>query len=275
MKKVLYTSQIHEIEANIDKAVVDYIDEGQIQTFESFPNFNIIAFDWYDIYSVGSLPAQIMIYIDADDIFFLCEDESAYNKATAVFRDAGTNERTLYEFFLTLLKGDSRYLESLEDRVAACEDSILLNKNSDSAQAIIRLRGEIRMLRNYYEQLDSIFENLCENDNGLISEENLKYFVILGSRTDRLLANVMNIREYITHVREAYQAQIDIEQNNLMKLFTIITSIFLPLTLLVGWYGMNFNMPEFSWRYGYLAVIVVSVLICVVWLVVFKKKKLF
>ncbi len=273
MKKVLYTSKIREVEDRIDKAVVDYIDDGQIQTFESFSNFNILAFDWYDIYNPGSSRSQLMIYIDSDDILILCEDENAYQKANSIFKDAGTNERTLYEFFQTLLKGDSRYLEDLENKVSSAEDSILLNKSS-SVQTIIKLRSEIRMLHGYYEQLDSIFESLVENENGLISAEYLKYFVILSSRTDRLLARVMNIMEYITHVREAYQAQIDIEQNKLMKIFTVLTSIFLPLTLLVGWYGMNFPMPEFSWRFGYPMVIALSIIICAVLLIIFKKKKL-
>ena len=71
MQKVLYINQIHEISDYIDKAVIDYIDEGQIETFESFSDFNIIAFDWYDIYDTEAEPSQIMIYIDKDDIFVL------------------------------------------------------------------------------------------------------------------------------------------------------------------------------------------------------------
>ena len=65
------------------------------------------------------------------------------------------------------------------------------------------------------------------------------------------IAGVLNLRDYVTQVREAYQAQIDINLNKVMKIFTVITSIFLPLTLIVGWYGMNLKMPEYSWVYGY------------------------
>ena len=77
-------------------------------------------------------------------------------------------------------------------------------------------------------------------------------------------------------MRDAYQAQIDIEQNNLMRIFTVITAVFLPLTLMVGWYGMNFKyMPELEWQYSYPVFIVVSVLVCIVLLIIFKKKKWF
>lgn len=75
-------------------------------------------------------------------------------------------------------------------------------------------------------------------------------------------------------MREAYQSQIDIEQNSLMKFFTLITAIFLPLTLMVGWYGMNFkNMPELASRYGYPVFIVVSILVSIFLIRYFKKKK--
>ena len=63
--------------------------------------------------------------------------------------------------------------------------------------------------------------------------------------------------------------------DELMKLFTIVTVIFLPLTLLVGWYGMNFNMPELGWKYGYPAVIVLSIIIVLLLILYFKKKKWF
>ncbi|MPN50396.1 Cobalt/magnesium transport protein CorA [bioreactor metagenome] len=60
-----------------------------------------------------------------------------------------------------------------------------------------------------------------------------------------------------------------------MKIFTVITAIFLPLTLLVGWYGMNFHMPELQWAYGYPAVIVVSIALMVALILLFKKKDWF
>ena len=59
-----------------------------------------------------------------------------------------------------------------------------------------------------------------------------------------------------------------------MKILTIVTTIFLPLTLVAGWYGMNFsNMPELSWKYGYPAVMVISLVIVMICLWTMKKKK--
>ena len=92
-------------------------------------------------------------------------------------------------------------------------------------------------------------------------------------RIDRL--NRM-LREYASQISSEYQAQVDFQQNRVMKLLTIVTTIFLPLSLIVGWYGMNFQgMPELSWAYGYPAVIAVSVLIAVCLVIYFKKKRWF
>ena len=115
---------------------------------------------------------------------------------------------------------------------------------------------------------------MTANDNELISEKTVKRMTILGKRTDRYLSAVRALQETVTQMREAYQSQLSIKQNELMKFFTIVTAIFLPLTLIVGWYGMNFvGMPEFHWKYGYPAVIAVSAAIIVLLIWYFKKKK--
>ena len=75
-------------------------------------------------------------------------------------------------------------------------------------------------------------------------------------------------------LRDLIQSAIDVRQNRIMALLTVITSIFLPLTLIAGWYGMNFRyMPELEWVWGYPAVIVISIAIVVLSLIWFKKKK--
>ena len=71
-----------------------------------------------------------------------------------------------------------------------------------------------------------------------------------------------------------FQAEVDIRQNRTMRILTIVTTIFLPLTLIAGWYGMNFvRMPELPWKYGYPVVVLVSVVTVVVSIIICKKKK--
>ena len=95
-------------------------------------------------------------------------------------------------------------------------------------------------------------------------------------RTGLLQDHVRMLQENVIQLRELYQARLDTAQNSVMMVLTIVTTIFLPLTLLTGWYGMNFkNMPELGWRYGYPLVIVTALLIIILEIIYFKKKKFF
>ena len=148
-----------------------------------------------------------------------------------------------------------------------------IDSQTMAVQASFRWQ-ELRRLKRYYEQLDSIFDELAENDNSLLGKQNTRRFANLGNRMERYLNAVQSLRESVAQLREAYQSQLSIQQNDLMKIFTVVTAVFLPLTLLVGWYGMNFvGMPELHWKYGYPAVILVSVGIVAALVIYFKKKK--
>jgi magnesium transporter len=280
MQDVLPFSRIAETAPYMDSKVLDYINEGQIETFESFPDFSIMSFDWYDVGSRSEDCPQILAYIDREDLFFFCEDSAAEEKVRSILSaETGeqelTNGQLLYRFFARLLKGDMSHLDQIETEITETENQMLSALQEGYLDKIVQFRKELLKLKQYYEQLDSIFDEAAANDNGVLDKQLTRRFTILSSRTDRYLNSVASLREYVAQLREAYQAQIDIQQNDLMKVFTVVTAIFLPLTLLVGWYGMNFSMPELHWRYGYPTVIAASVLLVVGLIVYFKKKKWF
>ncbi len=272
MQKIILRKEIEKYIQEMEEPVVSYINEGQIETFEAFETFDLVAFDWYDIDDTETDPSQMLIYIDTDDLFVICENEISYQAAEKYFSTAETNERALYLFFRNMFRGDSRHNEEVEERLAEIDDTVMHDCSESIRNEITDIRYEVLRLRKYYEQFDLIFRELSDNVNGVLAREELKFFEILENRCGRLSRQVMNLWEYVVQVRESYQAQIDIEQNRLMKVFTLVTSIFLPLTLIAGWYGMNLQMPEFSWKYAYPAVIGVCVVICFVWVMVFKRK---
>ena len=185
-------------------------------------------------------------------------------------------EQALSRFFLRLLKGDMDYLDRFEGAVNEAEAHILSGTQAtkkDVLHRIIAWRRELLRLKRYYEQLSAILDELAANENQLLTRPVRRRMVILGSRMDRYLGAVRNLQDIVSQMREAYQSQLSIQQNQLMKLFTVVTVVFLPLTLLTGWYGMNFvGMPELTWKYGYPVAIVVSVVIVVALLRHFKKK---
>jgi magnesium transporter len=180
--------------------------------------------------------------------------------------------KILYVFIHRLTSMDNLILKEIESRIALLEEQVMEEAKRDFTKEIIELRKQLLFLKRYYEPLLDIAEGLEENENGLLDISALKYFGILKNRIERLNDNVLHLRDYVTQVREAYQAQVDISLNHIMKLFTVITAVFLPLTLIAGWYGMNFKyMPEINWVYGYPFAFALSSAVVVISLVYFKK----
>lgn len=184
-------------------------------------------------------------------------------------------ERFLYDFLEQIVKDDLALMTRLELEMDAMEQAVL--EDHEDALPIGRLneiRMEIRDLQNHYEQLLDLAEELEENENGFFQQENLRYFRQFLSRVERLRDMATALRDYTIQIHDLYATQVDVRQNRIMTILTVITSIFLPLTLIAGWYGMNFRyMPELNWPWSYPVVIAVCLVIVVVCLVYFKKKK--
>ncbi|MBP8639690.1 MAG: magnesium transporter [Oscillospiraceae bacterium] len=236
----------------------------------------LIAFYYCDIKNPSKKDDRVCIYCDAEDFVFISDNKRCIELMSDIDVKLD-NQNQLLQFLNALTANDVYELEKTEDRITDLEDGLITEKksNSESSTDIISLRRELLKMKRYYEQLALITEDLTENVNKAFSDELQKRFVSLDKRMDYLLNSVVHLREYITQVREAYQAQVDIEQNQIMKVFTVITSIFLPLTLIVGWYGMNLQMPEYGWSFGYPFVIILSAVVLVGGFVFFKAKKWF
>ena len=182
--------------------------------------------------------------------------------------------RIFYELLELLVARDLHHLAEMEDYLTQMEDRGLSGALEGFNAQLRRMRRDATEWFRYYTQLEDVACELEKNEGGFFTENELRLFHMLEKRLGRLRDEAQLLREYCLQVRELFQAEIDIRQNRIMKILTIVTTICLPLSLLAGWYGMNFtNMPELSWKYGYPAVIVASVLIVAICLWIMKKKK--
>lgn len=279
MQKVVLFSEIADLIPHMQADAIPHIRENQIESFEGFETFDLLVFDWYDIRSSRTALSEVLIYVDKNNIFFICSDEEGVRHCkklvdTILTEAPATSEQLLYRFFIRLFRGDMDYLDQFEGKINEMLTALLSDELDNVPQEIMAQRRELLRLKHYYEQIDTIFDEMAINDNRLLSTKTIKSITILGARTDRYLNKVYNLQELVSQIQETYQSQLSIQQNNLMKIFTVVTVVFLPLTLLVGWYGMNFsNMPELHWQYGYPMIIVVSIGIVVVLVCYFKHKK--
>ena len=183
-------------------------------------------------------------------------------------------ERFLYDFLDQIVKDDLRLMENYETELDLMEQAIIDGDEHLPSGRLNDIRSDIRYLRIHYEQLMDLAQEFQENENNFFKQENLRYFRLFIDRAARLHDTSMSLRDYTMQLRDLYKAHLDIKQNRIMTVLTVVTTIFMPLTLIVGWYGMNFRyMPELNWEWSYPVVIIISIAIVVLSLLFFKKKK--
>lgn len=216
----------------------------------------------------------------ADNCLMLIEDGKSLEKILEKMSGVNYSEESGVCGFLVLLldyfiRDDVLFLQKYEENLAAVEEELLDHLPEDFYETVIRCRKELLALHTYYEQLVAVGEELEEAGNQIFSAAEKEAFGVFASRASRLHDHVEMLREYVLQIREMYQSQIDVRQNQIMSWLTVVTTLFLPLSILVGWYGMNFvNMPELRWKYGYIAMILVGLTTVLVEIWFFKKKKL-
>lgn len=209
----------------------------------------------------------------------LCDDTGTARSAVQRLRKENAHLENgiggfFYEFIELLIAKDLHHLQGIGDRLEQLEDQVLSGGMEGFNPRMTALRKEIAGWIRYYTQLDDMVCEFQENENGYFGERELRMFHMAEKRIGRLNSEAQLLREYGLQLRELFQAEIDIRQNRIMKVLTIVTTIFLPLSLVAGWYGMNFTgMPELTWKYGYPAVIIGSALIVFLCLWIMKKKR--
>ena len=219
--------------------------------------------------------------LDEQGIVFINDDGTAQKiveriKNTRKWR-APSLERFIYDFLEEIIGNDINVLEVYDKKLDSMEDRILdKGDDDDIMEELVEIRSDIMDLRTHYEQLIDLGQELEENENGFFSSKNLRYFRMFTERVVRLRDIVASLREHTMQVRDLHHSQLEVKQNKVMTILTVVSTIFMPLTLIVGWYGMNFKyMPELDVPIAYPIVIAVCVIIVVVSIIFFKKKKFF
>ena len=160
------------------------------------------------------------------------------------------------------------------EQLQALLDLVTFGGKEGDLDALNNIRGDLRDLRTHYNQLIELAQEFEENENSFFHTDHLRFFRLFSSRVSRLHDIVNSLLDYTNQIRDTYQSRLDVKQNRIMTVLTVVTTVFMPLTLIVGWYGMNFKyMPELDSVWGYPVVIGVSVLIVVVSIVFFKRRK--
>lgn len=219
----------------------------------------------------------IGFYITEHRLFLIGEDRLTVPLFGRMKETQFPENMTLCGFFCRLLNlwidEDVRYLQKTENALIELEETLTKGIRVDFDAEILPIRRNMIIFQSYYYQLMNLGMTFRSNINQMLSEEDCMNFTFFTSRVERLHMQVQTLRDYIVQIRESYQTDISLKQSRTVNILTVVSAIFLPLSLLAGWYGMNFKyMPELSSRYGYPLVICAGILIVVIEITVFKKK---
>ncbi|KTD49286.1 magnesium/cobalt transporter CorA [Legionella quateirensis] len=218
---------------------------------------------------------NLLITFRESDSYDLSPIYKRLNAEHSLVREHGSDYLTyllmdyIVDDYFNFVEETSILLEKIEDQLIKKPETIELQSLYTTKRRTITLRKTIAPLRD-------IVHLLLTDDGGLINDRYNLYFRDLYDHCIRLVESIDLHREMSASMLDIYLSTLNNRMNETMKILTMFASIFIPLTFIVGVYGMNFQfMPELGWRYGYPMVMTGMTVLAVLMLYYFKRKKLF
>ena len=165
-------------------------------------------------------------------------------------------------------------LEEVSERLEDLEETLIEDTTPDTLRDINAYKREMLFLRKAVWPLREVLGLLMREDSPLISAHTLTYLRDVYEHTVQVIDTVETFRDILTGMLDVYLSSVSNRMNEVMKVLTIIATIFIPLTFIAGVYGMNFAyMPELRWRWGYPAVWVLMLAVAFSLILYFRRKK--
>jgi magnesium transporter len=165
-------------------------------------------------------------------------------------------------------------MEKMGEKIDDLENEVVANPKRETLRGVQQLRDEILLVRRSIWPLREVISLLERAESPLIDKTSAIYFRDIYEHTIQVMDTVDTYRDILSGMFDIYLSSISNRLNEVMKVLTIIATLFMPLTFLAGVYGMNFeHMPELKWQYGYFMLWGVMILIALAMLVYFRKRK--
>ena len=212
----------------------------------------------------------ITIREDSSDIFSAVKTrlQTAHN----IIRKKGA-DYLVYALIDMVVDEYFNVMEIVGDDIGALEDKLISNPDNKIVKEIHAAKREIIYLRKSIWPLREVISGLQHRVDGLIDNETIFYLKDVYDHTIQIIDTIETYRDFLAGILDIYLVSISNRLNEVMKVLTVFASIFIPLTFITSLYGMNFNIPELHWRYGYLYVWGVMLMLIIGMAIFFKRKK--
>ncbi len=165
-------------------------------------------------------------------------------------------------------------LEKLGERIEVLEEALVTQPTTQTLKEIHSLKREMIFLRKAVWPLREVINSLARGESPLIQESTRVYLRDVYDHTIQVIDTIETFRDMVSGMLDIYLSSVSNRLNSVMKVLTIIATVFMPLTFLAGVYGMNFKfMPELEWRWGYPLIWAIMIAVGAFMLAYFRRKK--
>lgn len=165
-------------------------------------------------------------------------------------------------------------LEKLGEKIESLEERLVTNPTGNVLREIHNLKREMLFLRKSVWPLREVISTMAKGESSLINPSTGIYLRDIYDHTIHVIDTIETFRDMVSGMLDIYLSSISNRMNSVMKVLTIIATIFMPLTFLAGVYGMNFKyMPGLEWKFGYPLIVLVMLIVVLIMLYFFRKKK--
>ena len=165
-------------------------------------------------------------------------------------------------------------LEKLGENIETLEEDLLENPSPETLQTLHEMKREMIYLRKQIWPIREMINSLVKGETSLVNESTSLFFRDIYDHTIQIIDTIESFRDILSGMLDIYLSTLSNKMNEVMKVLTIIATIFIPITFVAGIYGMNFKfMPELEWRWGYVMVWAIIVVVVGIMIGFFKKKQ--
>ncbi|MBN2226895.1 MAG: magnesium/cobalt transporter CorA [candidate division Zixibacteria bacterium] len=260
----------------------DAITEWQRSKIDDYKNYLYVEFqvaDYVD-YDEGIRLEEVNLFLTRNTVVTVHDKPHRifnylYQRALKDERVLGRGAEFLFHTLIDVMVDNyNSILEFFEREVDKIEDAVLSEPDEETVKKIFTMRRDIYELKRITLPQKELIGHISRGQYSMISDRARLYFNDIFDHLTRIIELAESHRDTLISALEVYFSSVSTKTNEIIKVLTIFTVILMPPTFLVGLWGMNFRyMPELEWDYGYALFWVLLVLITLVMVLFFKKKK--
>jgi magnesium transporter len=261
----------------------DILSTGQRPKFEDMEKYIFIVLKMlrFDDPSQTILSEQVSIVVASNYVVSFQENiGDVFDPIRDRIRNAKGRIRKMGSDYLmhalldTIVDNYFVILEKMGEQIESMEEELIAEPSDKTVRMIHELKKELIFLRKSVWPLRELISGLEKTESSLISDATGPYLRDVYDHTIQVIDTVESYRDIVSGMLDIYLSSISNRMNAVMKVLTIIATIFIPLTFIAGIYGMNFKyMPELEWKSGYFIVLIIMAVAAAVMLIYFKRKK--